>query len=167
MNILLAASALATVLSNADNTYEGLRWADGVVPPSKVTVLRKKAEIEKRELIEALFAAKVAAGVPHRGKVIQIDDTSRSNIISMALLAKLVIDGTPSVNWPADMTNIGWRTKDNSYLTMTAPQMVTMALTAAGRFMMLRYRFGALKDAVAAAQSAEEIEVIDHTADWD
>ena len=104
--------------------------------------------------------------MPHRGKIIQIDDTSRSNIISMALLAKLVVDATPGVVWPADMANIGWRTRDNSYLPMTAPQMVTMALTAAARFMMLRYRFGALKDAVSASQTAEEIEAIDEASGW-
>ena len=44
--------------------------------------------------------------------------------------------------------------------------MVTMALTAAARFMVLRYRFGALKDAVSASQTAEEIEAIDEASGW-
>ena len=162
----VAALAPGVLISNENGTYVGLRWPDGFVPPTEGQVRRKMAELFKREKIASVYEARVTAGVAHRGKIIQIDDTSRSNIISMALLAKLVVDATPGVVWPADMANIGWRTRDNSYLPMTAPQMVTMALTAAARFMMLRYRFGALKDAVSASQTAEEIEAIDEASGW-
>ncbi len=175
-----AVSTIAPIVGNTEGNPNDLStwpisFAQNATPEQRTAAIvfvaafdmtKALATITKREKIAAMFHAKVAAGVPHRGKIIQIDDTSRSNINSMALLAKLVNDNTPGVSWPADMANIGWRTRDNSYLPMTAPQMVTMALTAAGHFMMLRYRFGALKDAVAAAQSAKAIEAIDETSVW-
>lgn len=149
---------------NHDGTYEGIVWSDERPKPSKADVERQMASVTKREKIAAVFEAKVAAGVAHRGKVIQVDDTARSNIISMALTAKLAIDG--AVPWPAEMTNVGWRTKDNSYLPMTAPQMMTMALTCMQAFMAMRYRYGALKDAVTAAPDAAAVDAIDETAGW-
>lgn len=151
-----------------DDTYEGIIWRDPQdrTMPSKVDVERQIASIAKREKIAAAFEAAVAGGVSHRGKIIQVDDASRSNIISMALTAKLVIDNTAGVAWPADMTNVGWRTKDNTYLPMTAPQMVAMALACMQRFMAMRYRFGALKDALAAARTVAEVEAIDASSGW-
>jgi hypothetical protein len=72
----------------------------------------------------------------------------------------------PGVTWPAAMEQIGWRCKDNTYLTMTASQMMAMALTCMQAFMSFRYVFGALKDAVDATTTLEEVEAVDIISSW-
>lgn len=112
---------------------------------------------QKRGELDAVFAAKIAAGLSYQGKVFQIDNASRANIAAMATFA--LSGGT----WPKDFY---WIAADNTHLLMTAQDILTFG-QAAGTYvsaMVLTNR--ALKDAIAAAVSVQDVEAIDLAANW-
>lgn len=142
--------------------------SNGVVSVSAAHQLAA-AVLAKGSAIAAAYAAAVARGYEHRGKVIQIDPESRQNIDSMALLARLVLNNVDGAEWPADLAEKGWRTLDNTHLPMTPTQMVSMSFEVANHFVAIRFRASALKDALAAAvaaQDADAIAAIDPSTGW-
>lgn len=140
---------------------EGWLLAGGVLlpPPPDLDALRAA----KRRAIEIAWVAAVDAGMPWAGKVLQIDDASRQNIGNMALLAGLVVQGVEGMEWPADMA---WRMADNSWLPLSAGEMLTMASAVVDRYRALRLNVAALKDALAAAVTVEAIAAVDPSTGW-
>jgi hypothetical protein len=116
------------------------------------------ARTAARTAIDAGFGAALTAGLSFDGKVIQIDDTGRANIAAVAVRALGVALGLPGMLWSEDFF---WRTADNSPLPLTAAKMLAMGQAAADQYTALVYRRGALKDAVDAAATAEDVEAID------
>jgi len=126
-------------------------------------ILLKDAVTAKRAAIEAAFAAAVAAGVEYGGKVLQIDDASRANISGQAVRAAAAVAGLNAVTWPE---TFAWRMLDNTYLPLSATDMLDMAQAASDRYIALRFRLGQLKDALAAATTADEVAAIDPSSGW-
>lgn len=129
---------------------------------AEVRLLDAKAAV--RAEINGAFGDALAAGLSFGGKIIQIDDAGRANIAAAAIRAIGVALVIPGMSWPEDFY---WRTADNSPLELTAVEMLAMGQAGADRFSTLIYRRGALKDAVEAATTIEEIEAIDVAAGWD
>lgn len=160
----------ASVVACSDSVARGWTYADGVFAlPQAPTPTFAQLITAKGSAIAAAYAAAVARGYEHRGKVIQIDSESRQNIDSMALLARLVLNNVDGAEWPADLAEKGWRTLDNTHLPMTPEQMVAMSFGVSSHFVAIRFRASALKDALAAAvaaQGADAIAAIDPSTGW-
>lgn len=140
---------------------EGWLLEGGVLsaPPPDLDALRAA----KRRAIEVAWIAAVDAGMAWSGKVLQIDDAGRQNIGNMALLASLVVQNVAGMEWPDGMA---WRMADNSWLPISAGEMLTMASAVADRYRALRLNVAALKDALAAASTLEAIAAVDPSAGW-
>ncbi|MBX9698602.1 MAG: DUF4376 domain-containing protein [Acetobacteraceae bacterium] len=113
---------------------------------------RSEAEVREEALarVAAGFDLAIAAGMPWAGKVLQIDDASRANLTSAALGAQIGL-------WPPGGA---WRMADNSFLALTAPELVAMAGAAMGHYLALRQRMWARRDAARAAKDRDEADRI-------
>lgn len=104
-----------------------------------------------------VFNTLVSEGFTYDGAVYQMDDASRVNISALgssAGLASLNV-GAP---WPAEFA---FRAADNSWVPMTATEVVAFANTARDAYMALRVKYAGLKDAIAAAESTQAVQAID------
>ena len=122
------------------------------------------AKRDKAAAIAAAYAAAIARGCAHRGKVIQLDAESRGNIGALAAVAELAEE--ERAEWPAMLESKGWRTLDNTHLPVTPAQMLELSLAAMAQFVAIRFRASALKDALAVAATVAEVNAIDATAGW-
>lgn len=132
--------------------------------PELALIAIGKAKREKAGAIAAAYAAAIARGCKHRGKVIQLDAESRGNISALATVAELAQGG--KAQWPAMLESKGWRTLDNVHLPVTPGEMLTLSLAAMAQFVAIRFHASALKDALAAARTVADVEAIDATAGW-
>ena len=126
-----------------------------------------RAKQAKAAEIAASYAAAIARGCTHRDKVIQLDAESRGNIGDMANLAGLVIAGQAAGKWPDKLESKGWRALDNTHIPVTPEQMLELSFDAMARFVAIRFRASALKDALTAARTLAEVEAIDASSGWD
>lgn len=109
------------------------------------------------------YAARLAAGVAHGGKVYQIDEASQRNIAAMGALASAVLAGVPGAAW---LPGFAFIAADNEPVPMTAEEMFALAQAAAARVFALRVAFRTLKDAILAAADQNALEEIDVAAGW-
>lgn len=130
---------MRTIVFRADGTRETI---------DNRTLAEAQAEAFAR--IEAEFAARIAVGIQHVGRPLDIDEASTTR---MTAAAALHLAGT----FPA---NFAWRMADNSFLPLTGPQMVAMAAAAAARVLALRQARWAARDAVRAATTREAADSI-------
>ncbi len=150
--------------ADTNGTLVGIRWdTPDVTPPSQAEVDAEVARIPKLAAIDTAFAAAIDAGLAFGGKVIQIDDSGRANIAAAATRAGFVLLAVPGMTWPAGFV---WRCADNSALSLDAASMLAMGQAAGDRFTFLVLHRGALRDALAAAATAEQVDAIAVTADW-
>ncbi len=108
------------------------------------------AQVEAIARLQADLADRIAAGIVHSGKPLQIDDASTAHMTSSAALHLAGV-------FPAGFQ---WRMADNTFLPVTGPQMVTMAATAAARVVTLRRAYWAAVDAVRAATTREAADAV-------
>lgn len=141
-------------------THADGQFAAPAVPPPTLDQARAGKQLE----IDAAFDTAVAEGMPWQGKVLQIDDASRANISGQATRALGVLMGANQLVWPQDFA---WRMADNSWLPVTAEEMLDMAQAASDRYVALRLVLAAKKDAVAAAADVAAVEAIDADNGWD
>lgn len=112
----------------------------------------------------AAFAAQVNAGMAYGGRILQIRDADRANITGQASRAVAALTPGSGVTWP---DGFAWRMADNSALALPTPaDMLALGEAASDRYAALRLRFGQLKDAIAQAANAEELDAIDVAAGW-
>lgn len=109
------------------------------------------------------YAAQLAAGVVHGGKVYQIDEASQQNIAAMGALAASVLSGVPGAAW---LPGFAFVAADNEPVPMTPAQMFALAQAAAARVFALRLAFRLLKDAIMAADDQAALDAIDVSAGW-
>lgn len=147
---------------SAIEQFEGQEYLEDGAPDLVALELRD-AKADKVTAINAAFDAEIAAGFSYAGKVIDLDEASRANIAAAATRAMAVALALPGMAWP---DGFAWRTKDNTTLDLDPSEMLGMGQEAADRFTALILIRGALKDAVAAATSAEELEAVDPAAGW-
>lgn len=133
--------------------------------PELALIAIGKAKREKAGAIAAAYAVAIARGCKHRGKVIQLDPESRGNIGALAAVAALAEQG--KAEWPAMLESKGWRALDNTHLPVTAAEMLTLSLAAMAQFVAIRFHASALKDALAAARTAPDVEAIDASIGWE
>jgi hypothetical protein len=136
--------------------------SDGALaaPPIDLEALRTA----KYKAIDFAYRARIEAGLAYGGKVIQIDEESRSNISAIALRAALKSMGTPGITWPDD--GYPWRTLENDWLPLSPPEFLLMAQQGADLYTAIRVRNAGLKDALAAAVDAGAIAAVDPAAGW-
>jgi hypothetical protein len=115
----------------------------------------------RREELDAAFVAKIDAGLLYQNVVFQIDDSSRANIAAMATFAISAINLGGA--WPEGFY---WIAADNSHIAMAAQEMLAFAQSAGTYVSALVLARRALKDAVAAAATVEEVEAIDLVNSW-
>lgn len=85
--------------------------------------------------VEAQFAARLAAGLPYQGQVIDIDAPARADLGGMALTAALVNMG--QLTWPEDISR-GWVARGNARVPLPTPaDGIALATTAAGYYSAL------------------------------
>jgi hypothetical protein len=112
------------------------------------------AQAEAFARIDAEFAARIAAGMQHAGRPVEIDEASTAR---MNAAASLHLAGI----FPAGFE---WRMGDNGFLPITGPQMVALAAAAAARVLALRKARWAARDAIRAATTREAADAV--TATW-
>lgn len=149
----------------ANEQFPGQEFiADG--SPEADTIALARAKTVKAAEIARAYAAAIHRGATHRGKVIQIDPESRGNIGDMAKVADLVMSGKADGRWPSDLERKGWRTLDNKHLPVTPAGMIALSLDVMQHFVAIRFQASALKDALAAAQTTEDVAAVDVTTGW-
>lgn len=130
--------------------------ADGALPLARAA---------RRAVVDRHYAIALAAGLSHREKVIQIDDASRNNIAGVATHALAVVQAAPNMEWPPEYA--AWRCLDNSYLPVTPQQMLELAQATRLRFSALVFRRTALRAAIAAAATVEEVAAVPVGEGWE
>lgn len=140
---------------------EYLAWLAQGNEPDPIDLASQKAA--KLEAIEAAFDGAVSAGMPTGDKILQIDAASRQNIAAIATRAIGVVTSVPGMTWPV---GFAWRMADNSWLPVTAAELLAMAQAAADFYTGLILHRASLKDAVAAAEDAADVEAVDANAGW-
>ncbi len=153
-------------------TLDGINFTGGERPdgyraataPELALIAIGTAKREKATAIATAYAAAIARGCKHRGKIIQLDAESRGNIGALAAVAELAEQD--KAEWPAMLESKGWRTLDNTHLPVTPAQMLALSLAAMAQFVAIRFHASALKDALAAAGTVAEVEAIAATAGW-
>lgn len=101
--------------------------------------------------IDGEYVAQIARGTTYSGKPLQIDPASTANMTAVA--AQI----SAEVPLPADFA---WRMADNTFLPVTAAQMIGLATTASARVMALRKAMWAAKDAARAAKTRDEADAV-------
>lgn len=134
---------MKTVIFRADGTRETL---DGR------SLAEAQAEAFAR--IDAEYAARIAAGMTHAGRPVEIDEASTAR---MNAAASLHLAGV----FPA---GFAWRMADNGFLPLTGPQMVALAAAAAARVLALRQARWAARDAIRNATTRAAADAV--TATW-
>lgn len=135
---------------------DGLRWNGTDLEPYTPAPSLETARALRKADAASQLAARLAAGMPWQGKVLQIDDASQSRILAGKALADA---GT----LPA---GFAWRMADNSALLLDAAGMQAMAEAAGTYVYALRAHYWSLVDAIAAAPDLAAVEAIDVTAGW-
>jgi hypothetical protein len=105
----------------------------------------------------AYLATLIANGFTFRGKLFQIDDTSRLNISTWGALALGAITSPSSGAWSADFY---WVATDNSHVSMDAATMYAFSRAVGEYVSGCRTNLRAIKDAILAAKSADAVKVI-------
>lgn len=129
-----------------------------------------RARAAKLVTISAAFDARVLAGMPYGGKVLQIRADDRPLIDAIfgraMAYARQLIEPVPGVTitWPAE--GWPWRMLDNTYLLLSPAAFIAMAQQAADFYGGLFYISRAKMDAATSATSLEELDAIDITAGW-
>lgn len=114
--------------------------------------------------LAALFLSKLSADMIYDGAAYQIDANSVQNITAMGALAGQALSNTPgAAPWNP---NFGWITSANTIAPMTAAQMLGFAQAAAGHVSAIIFNNRTLKDAIAAATSAAQVQAVDLTQGW-
>lgn len=124
------------------------RYVDGVVSVD-VSVAREKMQ----DRIKAVYAEKLSADYVYDGNIFQTDEAARANI-EAGLLAVL-----------AGKESIGWTTKDNIRVTLTAAQFKEFCTGMFDRGQSL-YVTMQTKKAQVANMSATALAAYDPTAGW-
>lgn len=133
----------------------GWSYADGAFSPPPAPPL-SELQATRTAAARAEFDARVAAGMPWQGRVLQIDDVSRANLSGAALRAERGTLPEPFY----------WTMADNSDLALDAAGMLAMAEAAMDHYYTLKRHYEGLRAAVAAAPDAEALAAIDLTAGW-
>lgn len=123
-----------------------------------------EAKMGKANAIAAAYMAAVLQGVPHAGTALQIRDEDRPNIVAVFARAMANLLEVEGVDWPEG--GHPFRMLDNSTVLFTQGDFIALAVKAADRFTALRMNAGALKDALAAANTLAAVQAIDHTSGW-
>lgn len=125
----------------------------------------------KRAAIDAQFAARLAAGFGHGGHVYQADEVSQGRIEAMGSLALRYKtaggwdeDGWTALWAPAD--GFKFITAGNVLVAMTAQETFEFAELCGVHIARLRYRYRALKTALAGAATVEAVLAVDVAAGW-
>jgi len=135
----------------------GWEWNQGApapVPVSDEIVLTQNKASKLNEIAAAKEAA-INSGVEFEGKSYQIDDLSQGRILARAVFARAAIDGEEE--WPEDF---GWIAMDNTRPLFTAAKFWELANKAQMRVTAITLNARALKDAVLAAETIEDLQTV-------
>ncbi len=158
--------------SDGATFYDGdCRAGDRAATSGEVAAYRlAQARSAKDGEVLAAFEARVGAGLPYAGKVLQIRDADRNLVTATASRAGLYlqqqaapIDGV-TITWPEG--GFPWRMMDDTFVTLSPAEFIAMAQAAADYYGALFYVRSAMRDAVAAAQTVEAVAAIDTTQGW-
>lgn len=123
-------------------------YLDGVLIDDPRTL--GDARQEALDRADICFGQALDAGMAWAGKVLQIDEASRQNLTSAALGAQLGL--LPP--------GFAWRMADNTFLPLTAPELIAMAGAGMAHYLALSGRRWAMRDAARAATTREEADAI-------
>jgi len=129
------------------------------------------ARTEKLDAIGNAFTARVLAGMPYGGKVLQLRPDDRANVTAVFSRAMAYVSQQANplpgaeITWPPG--GYPWRMLDDTYLMLSPTEFIDMAQQAADYYGALFYVSRAMKNAVAAAETLQAIEAIDTSAGWD
>lgn len=122
------------------------------------------ARSEKISAIEDEKARRLAEGVPINGKRISVDNTARTDMVSMAMAASLAQGG--SIDWSAGYSN-GWICMDNSRFPLPSPaDGISLAAFIGDWYSRTVQRARDLKDSALSASSISALNAIDITVGW-
>jgi Domain of unknown function (DUF4376) len=113
--------------------------------------------------IDTAADAASAAGFAWNGTTYQIDDQSRQNIAAWGSIALGVMANVPGLTWPQGFV---WVAADNSRVPFGAADFLTFAMAAANHATALVLNGRGLKDAVAAATTAQALAAVDPSKGW-
>lgn len=138
----------------AGEVREGWRHADGAflppeAPAAPVVPLAERRLAEAAALREE-YTARVAAGMPWRGRAVAIDDVSAARMTAAVSMAQL----------GALPPGFAWRTVDNGFLRLDGPGLVAMALAAGAYSYGLMAASWARADAIAAVPTEEALDAL-------
>lgn len=152
--ITLTDDHTVSITFDATATQEQIDAANAIAAsfdPARWTLYRK---------IEAEWERRKVGGFSYMGKVIDSDTTSRENVASAAMSAlSATMAGVP---WSLDPAQ-GWKCQDNSYLPLTAAEMIQMQATMVQAGVALFAYAQSLKGQV---KAAEDPTTIDLTSGW-
>lgn len=132
---------------------DGKDWRDDVEPDLDAMKLRKRKAVEKLKIEHQDRTAPTPFGVANsdmdsRGKI--------NGLVTMALIAK-------SMNAPFEQ---GFTLADDSTVMLDANETIGLGVAVGTFVSAVHIRARALKDAIAAAATVEDLAAIDITADW-
>jgi hypothetical protein len=121
-----------------------------------------RGKSEKLAAIEVAYQAALLAGVAWEGNRFEIDDASQQKISAVAVRAGFA--ALSIVQWSADFEFISL---DNVHVPFTAAAFLTFAVAAFDRAETLFMQRRALKDAVAAAVTTQDLAAVDPSSGWE
>lgn len=118
----------------------------------------------KFEAVSTVAEELLAAGAPHAGLHITVDDGSRADLTAMAATAMAALSG--AVAWPESYAR-GWISTENERIPLPTPaDGFALAASVGDWYARIIQRRRDLKDSVLAAADAAAIEAIDVNAGW-
>lgn len=159
--------------SDGQTFYEGdCRAGDRAATELELAgIMLGRAKAEKLGEIAAAFDARIAAGLPCRGKVLQIREADRNIITANFGRAKAFIDQAAAplpegvvITWPQN--GYPWRMLDDSWEFFSPAEFLAMGQNLADYYGALFYVSRGMKDAVAAAETLEAVAAVDVSSGW-
>ena len=133
-------------------------WVEVIDPDADLNAARKA----KAEAVEAVFDAKLSAGLAYAGEVVALDDRSQTRFTAMGATALGVIGGALPT-WPPEYS-AGWIAVSNNRIPLdTAADGLKLA-SAAGAYTGALIQYA--RDLKSAALASSDPHTIDETAGW-
>lgn len=128
-----------------------------------------EARALKAAAVMALRQSKIDGGFTFGGTAFQTRPDDRENVAGAAQLAFMAIAAgaqPDDLRWHGGDSDFVWIAEDNSLVSMDAPTVIDFAKALAAHKSACIFNARALKDAIAAAETVEDVAAIDITVGW-
>lgn len=163
-----ATADIPAIIAAAGGRVENAVYSDGILHVRGVTQqdldtvlaggldLLHSIRASKIIALDAQLEKQREAGMPWRGKVLQLHEEALSDINRM--MTAVLAGALPP--------NFAWRMKDNTFLPMDADGMTAMGMAALARMSVLLGHYWMLKDSIRTALDESALNAVDVASNW-